>query len=410
MPKLNSLSIQRAQKPGLYGDGNGLYLQVSTGLTKSWIFRYSFSGKARAMGLGSLNLVSLSDARREALDAKRKLLSGIDPITERNLKRVQLLHEEARMRSFSYCAEEYIAGHSPGWSNPKHVSQWKNTIRTYALPLIGDLFVSKVDTSDILKVLEPIWLTKNETARRLRGRLEKILGWAAVHGFRSSDNPARWSGHLENLLSSSSTVRKRTHFKALPVNEMGNFMKRLREWPGRSARALEFCILTTTRTNETLKAKWSEFDLGEQIWTIPANRMKARKEHRVPLTSRMVEILLEMRSLSLREFVFESPKKRGFHLSNMSLLKLLRDMRVSVTTHGFRSTFVDWASERTTFAREVVEMQLAHTIPNKVEAAYRRGDLYLKRRALLNTWEEFCNSEAFPGTFAQIRSSISEVI
>jgi integrase len=347
-------------------------------------------GKARAMGLGPYPVVSLADARIKALECKKLMLDGSDPIEVRNAKQSQQRIEETKSVTFSHCAASYIDSHRAGWKNAKHADQWKNTISTYAIPIIGGLPVQAVDTALVMKVLEPIWREKTETANRLRNRIELILGWATAREFRTGDNPARWRGHLDKLLPKRSTIQPTEHHAALPVDKIGAFIKDLRACEGVAPRALEFLILTATRTGEAIATRWDEIDFDQALWTIPATRMKGKKEHRVPLSATALTILQILKGKASSEYVFTNVKGNR-HLSNMALLEVLRRMEMEVTTHGFRSTFRDWAAERTNYPREVAEMALAHVIENKVEAAYRRGDLFEKRRRLMNEWTKFCS-------------------
>lgn len=295
----------------------------------------------------------------------------------------------AKAVTFEEAAERYIEAHKAGWKNAKHAAQWTTTLKTYAYPLIGESPVQAIDTGLVLKVLEPIWTTKTETANRLRGRIESVLDWARVRGYRERENPARWRGHLEQLLPAPSKVQRVQHHAALPYADLPKFMEALRAQDGVSASALEFAILTVARTGEVIGAKWSEIDLKERVWTIPAERMKAGKEHRVPFSARTLAILKSMKALGSGEYVFPGLNNKA--LSNMALLMLLRRMgREDITAHGFRSTFRDWAAERTNFPAEVAEMALAHAVGDKVEAAYRRGDLFAKRRELMTAWAKAC--------------------
>jgi integrase len=394
--KLSSLTVQRINKPGRYADGNGLYLECSDRGTKAWIFRYMLNGRARAMGLGPLPVIGLADARLRALSCKKLLIDGIDPIEDRRAKLKQKELNDAKAISFDACAAAYIESHKMGWKNAKHINQWKNTIETYVSPHFGSQPVQVVDTGLVMRALEPIWQAKPETASRLRGRIELVLSWATTRGYREGDNPARWRGHLDNLLPKRSAVKSVEHYSALPIAEMGTFMSDLREQDGIAARALEFMILCASRTGEVIGAQWNEINLDDGIWIIPAVRMKAKREHRVPLAPRAIEILKEMRAHDLPTYVFPSlPNDKP--LSNMALLMTLRRMKVDVTAHGFRSTFRDWAAERTNFPRETAEAALAHTLKDKVEAAYRRGDLFEKRRKLMAEWAKFCAQPALSG-------------
>jgi integrase len=404
--RLTALKVTRmADKPGMYADGGGLYLQVTPG-GASWIYRYMLKGRAREMGLGPLALYGLQDARAKALDARRLRHEGVDPIEARRAARAKERLDNAKVMTFRQCADSYIKAHRAGWRNAKHAAQWEATLATYAAPIIGGLPVQSIDTTLVMKVLEEevrdarnrpvasLWTAKPETASRLRGRIESILDWAKVRGYRDGENPARWRGHLDKLLPSRAKVRKVEHHAALPYGELPEFMTALRGQDGVAARALEFAVLTAARTGEVLGARWDEIDTAEKLWTIPADRMKAGKEHRVPLSARVITILQEMKHLGHFDkdqsaadgFVFPGGKQ-GLPLSNMAFLMLLRRMkRDDLTAHGFRSTFRDWAAERTNFPSEVAEMALAHTVNSKVEQAYRRGDLFERRRRIMAAW------------------------
>jgi integrase len=388
--RLSAVRVQGVRKPGYYGDGGGLYLRVAPGGAKGWIFRYGGRGRRRDMGLGGYPSIGLAKARELAGDCRGMIAAGLDPIAARNEKRAAAAVEAAKAMTFDDCATAYITAHEAAWRNPKHRQQWKNTLSTYVSPVLGKLPVAAVDTGLVLKVLEPIWARKPETASRVRGRMEAVLDWAKVRGYRTGENPARWRGHLDHLLPAKSKVRKVEHHAALPYAQVGAFVASLHEQPGVSAHALEFLILTATRTGETLGATWDEVDIGAKLWTIPAGRMKAGKEHRVPLSDAALAVLKEMREIRHSDYVFPGGRDRR-PLSEMSLLMLLRRMKHGdITAHGFRSTFRDWAAERTTFPREVAEAALAHAIPDAVEAAYRRGDLVDKRRKLMDAWAAYC--------------------
>jgi integrase len=348
------------------------------------------------MGLGPVALYGLQDARARALDARRKRHEGIDPIEARRADRARQLLDAAKAVTFKQCAENYIASHRAGWRNEKHKYQWSATLSTYAYPVIGALPVQGVDTTLTLKVLEPIWTTKSETASRVRQRIENILDFAKVRGYREGENPARWRGHLDKLLPSHSKIREVEHLAALPYAELPAFLASLRTREAIAARAFEFLIVTAARTGEVIGARWGEIDLFDKTWTVPASRMKARREHRVPLSARALSILDEMQASRQGgdpdAFVFTGPKP-GKPLSNMALLMLLRRMRLdNLTVHGFRATFKTWASERTSFQNEIVEAALAHVIGDKVEQAYRRGDLFEKRRRLMQQWALYCTA------------------
>ncbi len=339
------------------------------------------------MGLGPLHSVGLLDAREKAATQRSLILNGLDPIHVREAENRQRAIEAAKAVTFSECAASYIESHRPGWRNEKHGDQWESTIKTYCEPEIGKLPVQVIDTGLVLKILEPIWTSKAETASRLRGRIENILDWAKARGHRQGENPARWKGHLNQLLPMMAKKTRVTHHKAMPFPEVGAFFADLRKQAGVAARCLEFTILTAARTNEAIGAKPAEFDLDGAVWTVPASRMKAKREHRVPLSSRAVKIVREMLALK-GEHVFPSTH-RGKAISNMAMLAVLERMGIDCTVHGFRSTFRDWAAERTGFSHEVCEMSLAHTISNAAEAAYRRGDLFEKRRTLMTAWGDY---------------------
>jgi integrase len=390
--KLTALKVGRPLKPGMYADGAGLHLQVTGAGAKSWIFRFSLHGKAREMGLGSLSAVSLADARTKAAECRRLRQDGIDPIEARKTQRQQAALDAAKTLTFKEASASYIASHKAGWRNEKHVSQWENTLATYAEPVIGALSIQAIDTALVQKVLDPIWKTKPETASRVRGRIEAILDWAKVRGLRQGENPARWRGHLDHLLPAKAKVRRVKHHAALPYAELPDFIAKLRAQEGVAARAFEFTILTAARTGDTIGAVWNEVNTSDKIWTVPADRMKAGKEHRVPLSSRALAILRDDHDLRTSDYVFPGGKT-GKPLSNMAMTEVLRRMgRGDITVHGFRSTFRDWAAERTNFPSEVVEMALAHAVGDKVEAAYRRGDLFEKRRRLMAEWASYCNT------------------
>jgi integrase len=376
----------------MYNDGGGLYLQVSASGAKSWIFRFMLDGRPREMGLGPVHVVPLAEARKRAAECRRMRLDGIDPIEARGAQRAQKRLEAATAMTFEQCARAYIEAHKAGWRNSKHAAQWPSTLATYAYPVFGGLPVQAVDVGLVMKVLEPIWVEKSETASRLRGRIESILDWATTRGHRQGENPARWRGHLENLLPKKSKVRRVKHHPALPYDEIADFVVELRAQEGVAARALEFLILAAARTGEVIGARWDEVDLEEKIWVVPGERMKAGREHRVPLSAAAVAVLEQMNEIREGESVFPGGKKR-MPLSNMAMLALLKRMnRRNLTGHGFRSSFRDWAAELTNFPHEVAEMALAHTVGDKVEAAYRRGDLFQKRRQLMEAWSRFCGT------------------
>jgi integrase len=396
--KLSAVSVKNATRRGYYSDGGGLYLQVGPTGSKSWVFRYKDGGKLYEMGLGALHTVGLAEARTRARQCREHRLDGLDPLAVKRAARQQAQLDAAKEMSFAACAEGYINAHRAGWRNEKHRDQWPNTLATYVYPVFGTLPAQAIDTALVMKAVEPIWTEKPETASRVRGRIEVILDWATARGFRAGENPARWRGHLDKLLPRKTKVRRVKHHAALPYREIGAFMADLRHPEGIGARALEFAILTAARTGEVIGARWDEFDLAVRLWAVPSGRMKAGKEHRCPLSDAAIAIVTDMRkvhhddpgSLSGTGFVFPGGRA-GQPISNMAMTMTLRRMgRGELTVHGFRSSFRDWAAERTGFPAEVAEMALAHTVADKVEAAYRRGDLFQKRRQLMDAWAKFC--------------------
>jgi integrase len=399
--KLSALAVSRLTKPGYHGDGGGLWLQVSKRSSKSWIFKFTRGPKTTEMGLGSANTVSLSEARVLARECRKLLLAGKDPLEARKAARLAESLERARAMTFDQCAAAFITAHRSGWRNAKHAAQWESTLKTYAGPIIGRLPVASVDTGLVLKVLMPIWHTKTETATRLRGRIEAILDWATVSKHRTGENPARWRGHLDHLLADPGRSKRTTHHPALPWQQIGEFLAALRKQEGVGARALELAILTAARSGEVRLATWAEIDFDQAIWTIPEHRMKARREHRVPLSRPAVNLLRAMPNTG--DFIFTGARG-GKPLSDMSLTAVLRRMgREDITVHGFRSTFRDWAAESTNFPREVAEHALAHSLPDKVEAAYRRGDLLEKRIAMMEAWSTYCGRVETAASVTPIR-------
>lgn len=380
-------------QPSTLLDGGGLRLQIGPNGSKAWIFRYMIASNSREMGLGPYPTVELAEAREQALQLRKLILQGVDPISARAAAAAQSKVDAAMTLTFEKCAEKYIEAHKAGWKNAKHTAQWTSTLETYAYPIIRNVPVSNIDVGLILAILEKdnLWHTKTETASRLRGRIETILDWATTREFRQGPNPARWKGHLDKTLPKRAKVQKVVHYPALPYTEAATFMKELRGQSGIAAQALELIILTATRTGEAIAAQWTEFDLGKRLWTIPEGRMKAGREHKVPLCNSAVTLLQKVAKMKSNDFVFPGTKKNS-HLSNMACLELLKRMaRSDITVHGFRSTFRDWAAEQTNFAREVAEQALAHTLGDKVEASYRRGDLLEKRRKLMTQWGEYCS-------------------
>lgn len=406
MPKkaheLGPLAVTKLSKSGLHFVGGvaGLALQMSTTGARSWILRINVGGRRRDMGLGGFPDVTLSGARQAARDARQQVKAGRDPIEEAKTARNKLLLANAKTLTFAQCADAYIAAHQNSWKNAKHRLQWQTTLDTYAHPEIGNLAINRVALPHILNILQPIWLVKTETASRLRGRMESILDWATTHQYREGLNPARWKGHLAVLLPPPNKIRNEKHHAALPIIEIAAFMSQLRMQSGVGAKALEFAILTAARSGEVRCAAWEEIDHDGAVWTVPAHRMKGRKEHRVPLSGAALKLLGrtandQLNGLAygqvknLKGIVFSAPSGRT--LSDMTLSGVMRRMKVAAVPHGFRSTFRDWCSEHTNHSREVAEMALAHVLENKVEAAYRRGDLFEKRRRLMEDWAEFCD-------------------
>lgn len=401
--KLSPAALNR-KKPGLYFDGGGLALQISIakdgGRNRSWLFRYAVpdatkpSGyRAREMGLGSCNTISLQEARDLALACRKQRLAGVDPIEHRNAERAGKVAAAVRVLTFDQCANAYMASHRAAWRSHEHAAQWVSSLVKKASPIIGKLPVSEIDTALVMKVLQPMWTTTPESASRLRARIEAILSWATTAGYRAGDNPARWRDHLENLLPSRRKLQPGKRHAALAFAELPALMAELRGRDGTAERALEFLVLVAARTNEVLGAKWSEVDLKERLWIVPGERMKGGRAHRVPLPDRAVAIVAEMARYRRGDFVF--PGARGEVLSPHTLARVLKRMnRGDVTTHGFRSTFRDWAAERTAYPNHVAEMALAHSIGSAVEASYRRGDLLEKRRALMQAWSAYCGKPA----------------
>lgn len=384
--KLTARQVASLAEPGYYADGGNLYLQVSKSGSKSWIIRYSFGGRKRDYGAGSVRDVPLARAREKASEVRALLADGIDPMERR---------EEAKARGigmpFKACAEAYIEANRSGWKNAKHADQWVNTLTTYAFPTIGKRDVRTITTEHVMAVLQPIWTTKNETASRVRGRIESVLSYAKVSGFREGENPAAWRGHLDKLLPKPSKVKKVKHHAAMPYAELPAFFAALRDREGIAALALQFTILTCARTGEATGATFPEFDLSRHRWTVPAARMKAGREHRFPLSEAAAAIVRDMPRLAGLDIVFPNPS--GEILSENGMMAVLDRMELGhYTVHGFRSTFRDWAAEEGNHPAELAEMALAHAIGDKVEAAYRRGDMFKRRIALAEDWAAFCLS------------------
>jgi integrase len=391
MSKLTVKKVQSLNQPGKYGDGRNLWLIVGPTGRKRWEFRYSVGGRSREMGLGTLEFMSLDEARDRAFELRKMVKQGMDPLSAKSEKK-------PRATTFEQVAEQCIASQKAGWSNPKSEAQWRSSLKSYAYPTLGTMNVAAITTSDVFDVLEPIWSAKPETAKRVRERMEKVLDFATALKLRTGDNPARWRGALEPLFPKKVKVAKVRHHPALPYTEMADFMTALRAKDGVAPRALEFAILTAARTNEVLGATWSEIDMDKAVWIIPAQRMKARRDHRVPLSEAALDLLRSLPSDTEGDYVFVSPMARGKPMSNMAMLKTLKLMkRPDLTVHGFRSTFRDWAAETTVYPDTVVEMALAHAVGNAVEAAYRRGDLFEKRTRLMADWSSYCAGDSRTG-------------
>ena len=398
----------------MHADGGGLYLQVTVGkeeqLNKSWLFRFALGGRERQMGLGSLNTIGLSEARGAAEQCRKLLKEGKkDPIEARDADRAAQQTAKAKSVTFNWCATAYMAAHESGWRNAKHRQQWHNTLATYAGPIIGKLAVQDVDTGLLMQILQPIWTEKNETASRVRGRIETILDWAKVNGHRIGENPARWRGHLDHLLPARSKVHKVKHHPALPHEQISEFVAELRAQEGLAAKALEFTILTAARSGESRGIPWEgELDTTGKVWTVPPHRMKGEREHRVPLTAPALAVIEYMRSVRQNDYVFPGDKADD-PLSDMALTEVIRRMNEArqkaglprwvdpkqggraVVPHGFRSTFRDWVSEETNFPSELAEAAIAHIEGDKTEAAYKRGTMFEKRRLLMDAWADHCN-------------------
>jgi integrase len=394
-----ALWVSKLSKPGMHfvGGVDGLAIQVLQSGARTWILRVMVGGKRRDMGLGGYPAVTLAGAREAARIARDKIRNGVDPVEEGRALRSALAATRASAMTFEQCAAAYIAVKESEWANAKHGQQWRNTLETYAFPVVGKLLVRDVVQAHVLRILEPLWATKTETATRLRGRIESVLDWATVRGYREGDNPARWKGHLDKLLAMPGKIKKVEHLAALPFVDMGAFWASLRKQEGMGSLALQFAILTAARSGEVRGASWNEIDLTEKFWKIPAQRMKMKREHKVPLSDEAVKLIEALPHIAGSDLVF--PNSKGTALSDMTLTAVIRRMGQGgrVTPHGFRSTFRDWASERTNYPRDVCEMALAHAIGDKVEAAYRRGDLMEKRTRLMTDWAKFINTAPVVG-------------
>lgn len=401
MSKLTIKKVEKLSSPGRHADGDNLYLQISDTGVKSWLFRFKRGGRERYMGLGVARDVSLAEAREAARQARALLRKGIDPLDAKQAEKTARALEAAKAISFEAAAREYYKQHEGRWKNAKATKQFLSTLGTYAFPKIGKLPVAAIDTAAVLRVLEQahpdepdksFWMARPETADRTRGRIEQILDWAGVRGFRTGDNPARLRGHLSEVLPPRSSIQRTQHHPALPFADLPAFYADLQQREGVAAKALEWTILTAARTGETIGAVWDEIDFDAKLWTVPGGRIKGGKEHRVPLSDRAIALLEKLPREDDNPYLFVGPK-RGGGLSNMALSSVLKRMgRTDITVHGFRSCFRDWAAERTAYPNHVVEMALAHVVGNAVEAAYRRGDLLDKRRRLMNEWSRYATT------------------
>ncbi|MBW5285311.1 tyrosine-type recombinase/integrase [Burkholderia gladioli] len=405
MPKkakeLGALAVKRLTALGKHpvGGVDGLYLKVASETSRSWVLRVVVAGKRREIGLGAYaeSGLGVAAARAKALAVRDDIARGVDPVMQKKEAASRLRASQALEMTFEQTATRYIAAKEVEWRNSKHGAQWTTTLADYANPIIGKMQVRHVTRSHVLEVLEPIWQEKTETASRLRGRIEAILDYARVKGFRDEGvNPAAWRGNLDKLLSAPKKTKRVRNHPALPIVQMGEFMQTLRAIEGVSARCLEFSILTAARSGEARAADWSEIDLAKGIWAVPGEKMKAKKEHRVPLSTAAVRLLQAVPQEQRSGFVFPSPRSGGA-LSDMSLLAIMRRLGLEATPHGFRSTFRDWASEYTNYPRELAEVALAHIKSDATEAAYWRGDVLEKRRRMMTDWAEFCAKPIEPG-------------
>lgn len=386
--ELTAIAVARLRDDGAYAVGGvpGLQLQV-IGASRVWVLRFVVNGKRRRMGLGSFPAVSLAEARDQARQARALIRAGIDPIEQRSNTRNTAVAAAAKSLTFAQAAEKFIAAHEDGWSNAKHRLQWVSTIGTYANPVIGQLPVGAIEQRHILQILDPIWRTKTETASRLRGRIEQILNWAKVQGLRDGPNPARWRDHLDLLLPAPEKVAPVKHMPAVPLSEARSVWQLICAQSGQGALALQLQILTAGRSGEARGARWSEIDLDAAVWVVPAARMKAKKEHRIPLSRQAVELLRKQPRIVGTDLVF--PSSRNTPLSDMTLTAVMRRLKRTEVPHGWRSTFRDWVGDRTDYPSELAEMALAHSVGSKVEQAYRRGDQLEKRRPMMQEWADF---------------------
>lgn len=392
--ELSPLEVSRLRSPGHHTVGvvPGLALQVSATGTRSWVLRVKIGDRRRDMGLGPFPAVTLAQAREKAREARERIDQGEDPILARELAQSALRAAQARTLTFEEATAKFIAGKRAEWKNEKHAQQWAATLETYAFPVIGPLDVAHISQAHVLRILEPVWTEKTETASRVRGRIENVLDWAAARGHRSGDNPARWKGHLDKLLAAPKKIKKVAHQPAVPIDDAPAFYAALAERDGIAARALQFAMLTAARSGEVRGATWAEIDLERALWTVPASRMKAGTEHRVPLSPAALALLKGLPRIEGTDVVFPAPRLGP--LSDAALSAVMQRMGSPYVPHGLRSTFRDWVSERTEFPRDLAEKALAHTLDSKTEAAYRRGDMLERRAAMMAVWAEFLDGSA----------------
>lgn len=401
--KLTDLTIRKLAKKGLHGDGGNLFLRITETGTKGWVFRYKRgrrddgAKKVYDLGMGGYPDLSLTGARAKAAEFRGMLAVGVNPAEVRRNEHAPAGAPEAkRVVNFTEATKRFIAAREAGWRNEKHRQQWRNTLEQYAFPFIGDMDVAAIGINDVLRVLEPIWTEKPETASRVRGRIESILDWSTVRHLRQGDNPAVWRGRLSHLLPARNKTRTVRHHPALPWRDMPAFMAELRANECSSSRAMQFTILTCARTVEAVEAEWKEIDREVGVWTVPKDRMKAGREHRVPISMAAEDLIGALPRFEQARYLFPGGRIGERPLSNMAMLELVRGMRPGLTVHGFRSTFRDWVAEATAFPRELAEAALAHVVGNATERAYQRGDLFEKRRELMEAWAAFCGSDPAP--------------
>lgn len=401
-PPLSVKAIEKLRGPCRRHDAHGLYLTMSETGAANWSFRYVWSGRERWYGIGPLHVFNLKEARERARLARQQVKDGIDPIAARRAERADAATKVKPSITFREAAIQFNALNEKKWKNRKSRIQFLNTMTTYVFPILGHLSVDQIDTGLVLRCIEPLWTEKAETMSRVRARIERVLDWATVRGYRSGDNPARWRGHLSEALPSRDEVAKVEHHPALPYGDMPGFWADLAKREGIAAKALQYTILTAARSGETLGAQWPEISFETKTWTVPASRMKAGREHKVPLSDAALAVLKSLHVEAGNSFIFPGSRKGG--LSNMSMSAVVKRMNVTgITIHGFRSTFRDWAAETTSFPNHVVEMALAHTIGDAVERAYRRGDLYAKRKALMDAWAKYCATPVKSGVVVPMR-------